>query len=429
MDQYHHRIRDTIHGFIHLSDKEVAIVDHPIFQRLRNIKQLALTHYIYPGATHTRFEHSLGVLEFVTRAFDSLLSKRRVKLGKEFRATGHTIDEAKQVLRLTALLHDIGHLPFSHAGEAVLPDDKSHEHVTIALIENSELSDTIRKQYSTDVIKLAISLLSEEKAVLPEFLILRRLIKGAFDFDRTDYLLRDSHHCGVYYGNFDFRRLLETLDIAETEEGLDLAIQSGGVHCLEALLVARYFMFAQVYFHRTRRIYDYYLAKYLEQFFKDKNVVQDLTQIAQFDDVVLTEDIRHNALTELDPEKHRWASHIYYRPNHHSLIWETSDHASYDDVQHARKIEGKLEGKFNGLEIYGDYKAKGFIHQIFLDQRDDRSFDIKVIKRDKTSDWIRHQSGLLKSIRQDFRVIRVYGYGDRETLKKAKTYAKRIRKD
>src|SRR5882757_353724 len=109
-----HKIRDPIHGFIHFSDKERAIIDSSHFQRLRGIKQLALTCLVYPGAMHTRFEHTLGVMEMATRAYDSLSSRHPVELKKNFNRVDLNLQEARQLLRLTALFHDTGHLPFSH---------------------------------------------------------------------------------------------------------------------------------------------------------------------------------------------------------------------------------------------------------------------------------------------------------------------------
>jgi HD superfamily phosphohydrolase len=131
-----HKIRDPIHGFIHFSNTERTIIDAPYFQRLRGIKQLALTCLVYPGAMHTRFEHTLGVMEMATRAFDSLSSRHQVELKRNFKRVDLSLPEARQLLRLTALFHDTGHLPFSHAAENILPDKKSHEDVSVAIVEN-----------------------------------------------------------------------------------------------------------------------------------------------------------------------------------------------------------------------------------------------------------------------------------------------------
>ena|SRR5713101_2540839 len=135
MEDYPIRFRDPIHGFIHLSRKELKLVESKAFRRLRNIKQLALTYLVYPGAMHTRFEHSLGVMELATRGFEALDKKSEELLENDLKKIDITVEQAKSLLRATALLHDVGHLPFSHGGEDVLPknadgEPTEHEHYT-----------------------------------------------------------------------------------------------------------------------------------------------------------------------------------------------------------------------------------------------------------------------------------------------------------
>jgi HD superfamily phosphohydrolase len=217
------RFRDPIHGFIHLSQSELKMVESRAFRRLRYIKQLALTYLVYPGAMHTRFEHSLGVMELATRAFEAIQNKSGELLGSNLKKIGMTVDQAKSLLRATALLHDVGHLPFSHGGEAVLPKNSNgepttHEQVSIAFIRERELYDLLEKELYHGVVE-HIALLLGEGQTPPELLILKRLISGQFDADKMDYLNRDSLHCGVGYGNFDYLRLLETLRAEESAEG------------------------------------------------------------------------------------------------------------------------------------------------------------------------------------------------------------------
>ena len=120
VDTYPVRFRDPVHGFIHLSRGELKLVESKAFQRLRYIKQLALTYLVYPGAMHTRFEHSLGVMELATQAFDAIHRKSE-QLSGDLQKIGVTVSQARSLLRATALLHDVGHLPFSHGGESILP--------------------------------------------------------------------------------------------------------------------------------------------------------------------------------------------------------------------------------------------------------------------------------------------------------------------
>jgi len=179
MEDYPIRFRDPIHGFIHLSRKELKLVESKAFRRLRNIKQLALTYLVYPGAMHTRFEHSLGVMELATRGFEALDKKSEELLENDLKKIDITVEQAKSLLRATALLHDVGHLPFSHGGEDVLPknadgEPTEHEHVSIAIIKH-ELSDLLRKEFYSEIVDHVVLLLGTDQ-VPPELLILKRLV-------------------------------------------------------------------------------------------------------------------------------------------------------------------------------------------------------------------------------------------------------------
>lgn len=137
-----HRVRCPIHGFIRYSDCEREIIDHPIFRRLRWIRQLALTELVYPGATHTRFEHSLGVMEMATRIFDRLAAQNGALMEQVFGEVPEfqeeTMAKARQVCRLAALLHDVGHCCFSHAAEAVIHEGSDHESLTVTLLREAD---------------------------------------------------------------------------------------------------------------------------------------------------------------------------------------------------------------------------------------------------------------------------------------------------
>ena len=185
---------------------------------------------------------------------DRVLSRLKVE--------GLNRDASLQVLRLAALLHDIGHLPFSHAGEGILPSGKKHEHFSVAIARS--LTDVVDGLFFDGATEKAIHLITPDGMESPtELSFLRGLVSGQIDADRCDYLLRDSLYCGVSYGRFDVERLIESLCMVSTDEGMSLGITKGGLHAVEALVFARYYMFSQVYFHRTRRLFDYYLSEYL----------------------------------------------------------------------------------------------------------------------------------------------------------------------
>lgn len=252
-------------------------------QRLRFIHQLSMSYLVYPGATHRRFEHSLGVMELVTRIFNIITDHRHLN-HDEARDVMPGDDDAisywRAVLRMAALFHDTGHLPFSHGAEKeLLPEGWDHERLSRELI----LSEEMRKIWASMEPPLTpehIALLAvgpaEGETLPPWQALLNEIITGnVFGADRMDYLLRDSHHAGVQYGRFDHFRLIDTMRILPAPEvggsgggvsrETSLGIEDGGRESAEALLLARYAMFSQVYLHRTRRIYDLHLVDFAQQ--------------------------------------------------------------------------------------------------------------------------------------------------------------------
>ena len=282
MAKTRHEVRDGIHGFIEFNNLEKSLIDSMPFQRLRNIHQLAMTYQVYPGATHKRFEHSLGVMEVATRIFDRIfegVSEKRLDSQVRDRIAEELEPDVRgywrSVLRIAALLHDVGHLPFSHASEAVLPSGWDHERITAEIIRNSEIAAILRAAKPPiepeDVIDLAYSVKDRSKhepeaKLTPWKILLNEIITGnTFGADRIDYLLRDSWHAGVAYGRFDPDRLVDGLRLIIDPESnnITLGLDNGGIHAAEALLLARYFMYTQVYFHDVRRVYDQHLQDFL----------------------------------------------------------------------------------------------------------------------------------------------------------------------
>ena len=283
-------IRDPIHGFIELDDWERDIVNHPVFQRLRRIRQLGLTDMVYPGATHSRFEHSLGVMHVATRMFDAIVNRRRDFLKSTYKYDNAGLERDKRIVKLAALLHDVGHAPFSHAAADLMPQDdkgRRYEHekysaVIVArlmkdVIEGHPLNQNydIGAQDVADFIEGKPADTSAGRSSAGRRLFWRNLVSGQLDSDRADYLLRDSHHIGVAYGHYDLERLLTTLTTVEDPETGSpvLAVEEGGLHAAEGLIIARYMMFTQVYFHHTRRAYDHHLVEAMRSLLKESKSV------------------------------------------------------------------------------------------------------------------------------------------------------------
>jgi uncharacterized protein len=254
--KHEHEVRDPVHVFIHFDSDERKVIDSRPLQRLRHIHQLALTYLIYPGATHKRFEHSLGVMDLASRVFDIVVKDQNVS--EEVRRFLPEINQDNKLmywrsaLRMAALCHDVGHLPFSHAAEdKLLPEAWNHERLTKEIILSGEMKSIWEAMTPPlrpeDIVKLA---LGPRKAGLKfsrwETILSEIIVGDAFGVDRIDYLLRDSHHAGVSYGRFDHHRLLETLRILPTPATREpaLGVEYGGLQSAEALVIARYLIYS-----------------------------------------------------------------------------------------------------------------------------------------------------------------------------------------
>src|SRR6266700_1422742 len=232
--------RDPVHNIIRLrSDTDdgrlmIRLIDTPEFQRLRRIKQLGLGLYTYQGAEHSRFTHSLGALHLMARILDRLSDSNKIS------------PEDRAAAQAAALLHDIGHGPFSHAMEAVL--GFHHEEWTVRAVtsDETEIGHALRG-YSPDLPRRVASII--EGTFKPA--ALAQLVSSQLDVDRMDYLLRDSLMTGAKYGLFDLEWIINSLHIDEQADRIYVAAR--GIHAVEEYLQARYYMFRQVYFHRTLR--------------------------------------------------------------------------------------------------------------------------------------------------------------------------------
>jgi len=254
-----------VHGLVTFEAAEEAIVVRLLeaaeVQRLRRVRQLGLASLAYPGADHTRFSHAIGAA-FVMKRLIARLRDIQDELPYWQRVT---TERAREALA-AALLHDLGHGPFSHLFEQILPSSGRHEDWTVRMLLDS----------GTDVHRILASVdhsLPERVAELVrgrhEITFLGRAVSGTFDVDRCDYLLRDAYATGVGYGRFDLDWLLRSLRFAITHDGdaaPSLAIDgTKGIPAIESFLLARLFMFQQVYFHKTERSCEWMLARALER--------------------------------------------------------------------------------------------------------------------------------------------------------------------
>lgn len=303
IDMATYEIRDAVHTFVRLSSDERRVLDSAPVQRLRHIHQLGLSHLVYPGATHRRFEHSLGVAELAGRVFDVVTHPEALSDPIRKLLPQITDEDEKRywrrVLRVAALCHDVGHLPFSHAAEKeLLPDGWDHERLTREIL----LSDEMRGLWESmtpplraeDVVKLSVGPAKGQDLIFSNWeAILSEVIVGdSFGVDRMDYLLRDSHHAGVPYGRFDHYRLIDTLRILQSPSVEDreelgepgLGVLEGGIQSAEALLLARYLMYSQVYLHPVRRVYDIHLRDFLTSWLPTGKFPTEVSEVLQISD-------------------------------------------------------------------------------------------------------------------------------------------------
>jgi len=449
------KIRDPIHGFIEVSDQEMKIIDSAPFQRLRNIRQLATSYLVYPGAEHTRFAHSIGVMHLVSKAFDAAVGNFKL-MNDGGELFNNKIDTKwyRQILRLIALTHDLGHAPFSHAFEeifAIDPKDTKgkrkikHEYFTMKIICETEIADYI-KQISDEFILDNIENIgnnTEEYKITPELLwliyeqenpeedsrykprdfkLLRGFMNSELDCDKMDYLLRDSYYCGVNYGRYDVDRLISSLTVYNNEKYnvYQLAIKQSGIHVFEEFVIARYFMFIQVYFHKTRRYLDYLLVKAVKSL--------DIGEIGhdfsvntymQYDD--------NNIIDMLKAEARSGNKSAIAFKNRDlkSCVYQTSTHSnSTKETQWLNKIYDDLKKNLGNNAVWID-KAVKEPHKMpaigRYDDPDGKGIPVIVSHSDTATNVI-EESVLLQGLHSLISISRIYV--DRNQKEKAKKIVK-----
>jgi HD superfamily phosphohydrolase len=327
-------IRDPIHGTLPVSVREIKLIDHAFFQRLRNIKQLGFADLAFPGATHTRYAHSMGAMHVATRLFDRLFPPRSA--GAE--GPGADLPERvrarfRQAVRLAMLFHDLGHAPLSHTTEMLMPavgelglgafagnDVKraaTHEDYTLKIVLDSALGELIRALFDDDgivpqdVAELIVGATWEGSSARyrhggVDFApVLRQIVSSECDADRMDYLQRDSFYSGVNYGKFDADWLIDNVTPVLIDGAVHLGIKSRAIFSFEDFLLSRYHMFATVYLHYTPVIFEKMLAKYFEQARGEFDLPADIEKYCALDDVDLWATLRKS--------KNTWAKRVVER--------------------------------------------------------------------------------------------------------------------
>jgi HD superfamily phosphohydrolase len=353
-------IRDPVHGSITVTDDEVIILDTPEYQRLRSIKQLGVSEFSFPAATHNRYLHSIGVCHLAGRAFDQVFSA--VKLSKP-----DTRARLRQCFRLAALLHDVGHGPLSHVTEAVMPPLKdlnvraydhrlksmyrlgivasldrqaNHEDYTIKYITDSPLAEAIKNTFPDITPNHIICLIDKTIASPDDFFVdngidyrpvLSQLVSSELDVDRLDYLERDSYFCGTNYGNIDLEWILSNLQMHLVDGKMFLALGRRALYTFDDFLLSRHHMNLMVYFHHKSIIYEEMLIRYLDSPDCTFRLPADINEYTFFNDYKLFE--------HLTQVKNPWAMRVAQRRPYRNLI----EFHNVTDSKRPERIKDRLE--------------------------------------------------------------------------------------
>ncbi|MFN7729845.1 MAG: HD domain-containing protein [Bdellovibrio sp.] len=384
-------IRDPVHGSISLSDAETAVIETPEYQRLRAIKQLGFAEFSFPGATHNRFLHSIGVSHMAGQVFDQIF--------KTFAfAKTSTRAQFRSILKVAALLHDVGHGPLSHTTEEVMPPladlqinaykhkkimgggsaitenrPANHEDYTIKYLTDSPLTSTLIESYP-DFTPLHIACLIDKGLTVPDdFFIeqgidfrplLSQLVSSELDCDRMDYLERDSYFCGTNYGKVDLHWLMNNMAGYLSEEKLYLAISRRALYTFDDFLISRHHMHLMVYFHHKSIIYEEMLNLYLSS--KDCSffLPSDINEYTKYNDYRLFEHLANS--------KNPWATRIAQRRPYRVLV----ELHHTDESTRPEKMKQVLET--NGIDVIWA-SSKTRLSKYHSMSPEDKAFPIYVV--------------------------------------------------
>ena len=377
--------RDPIHGFIRTDALETALIQSAPMQRLRFVRQLGLSFLVFPGAEHSRFSHVLGTLHLAGRLYDSVALKSGGHLPVEPRC------RERRLVRAAALLHDIGHAPFSHSAEDLFEDGIDHEEMTRRLLHTPEM-ERIFAEHGDGIRPGDVARILAKEGDGTERL-LSEIITSDLDVDKMDYLLRDSLYCGVRYGSYDLERLLDTIiPLEDKGDGRwHLGVDHGGVHALEALVMARYYMFTQVYFNPVSKVMELHFNQWLRS--ENRRWSADPEIFLEHDDVT----IQHEMRASTNPH----ARAIIHRERY-TLAFETEEHLDPTERDRFKALVPRLRETF-GHGVLVDHSAKD-PHRLAKSRVLVKRSDSRLVPMSEASDFIAHLSRI-----ESFRV-----YAERE---------------
>lgn len=368
-------VRDPIHSAIRLTKDELSLVENPFVQRLRNILQTGFSYLPFPGATHSRYSHCLGVMHLAGHAFDSVFETYSFS-SEEVRAS------YRQAVRLAALTHDIGHSPFSHSTEFAMPPlvelglkwypktaagvRATHEDYTVAIIASDSVAGLINNGFNCTARHVA-SLISQDVQVDDDFFIdcgldyrpiLSQIISSELDVDRLDYLVRDSYYSGARYGTVDVPWLISNLRPIVHDGFVGLGLDHSAIYAFDDFMIARHHMFLMVYFHHKSVVYEELLKRHVRSPESGWSIPADLDEYLLVDDVSLEMHLRNS------PTK--WASMITRHQPFRRVLERHGDPSEVDlSREDAILREAGLEviysgstGKLSRYNIFGQKRER-----------------------------------------------------------------------
>lgn len=380
-------IRDPVHGSIHILKEEIPIIRDDFFQRLRNIKQLGFSEYVFPGATHSRFIHSIGVMNIASNAFDRLFKNRLAD--KNFQ-------RLKETFKLACLLHDVGHAPLSHSTETVMPklseleipkdflskkdreNDRqaTHEDYTIKSIVDSSFAGSfsqvegnfgVGRKYIADLIT---GHTSDPSYFTVEgvnyFPILHQLVSSELDCDRMDYLLRDSYFCGVSYGSYDLDWLLDNLEVCVEDNKAYLGINERAVVTFDDFLLSRYHMFIMVYFHYRAVCLEQLLYKYFKTSPTEYMIPASIEEYIEHDDQFLMKVLRKS--------KNKYAEAVVKNQVPQKIF------ESFNDKQEKKLTEILNYLAQENIEFIRS-SSSGRLSKYYVDETNTSKYPMKVVRK------------------------------------------------
>ena len=380
MKKTHLDIIDPIHDFVRVNSNELKIIDTSIFQRLRRIRQLSGAHLIYPGAQHTRFEHSLGVMHIASMAGHALHEK------------GIVSSDNIQNLRFAGLLHDIGHGPFSHLFEELLQKRKiSHENIGRDIILKTQIGDLISANGFNK------KLITELAFGDSKFQFMNEIISGALSADIMDYLLRDGYFTGAEHAKIDHNRLTYSLDVYKNK----LALEKSALVNFETMMISRYQMFKAVYFHKTVRAGEVMLLE--SMYLAEEELGLSSTSLNEY--LKLTDEVILSKLLNL-PERNsklRIAKKIatdYLNRNLFKSVFEVSVTGNAITKKRMQSIREEVSKK-----------SKVDINEIFVDSSNTPSIPLTPSKKESKSIIILERDGVKATAKEipisDIRLVSV----------------------